>query len=452
MSIPGTHQTCARRLGAAFVCQALSLASQLRAGIRFLDIRCRHYKTGMPIHHAANYQGYWFDKKFQFEDMADPCVLDDCIAFLRAHPRECIIMSIRMELPWYREDAADAAANGGEWFSDCVCKSIEHTRDFWFDPATLGAPERPPPLLGMVRGKIVLVRGFLDNFRATWPDEVRTRARGWQRDGAVLHEQDEYRVYSWSLGAKFNWIAKTSDRARGLNLWYSNFTSGSEGLAPSDVAKAINPRVAGYLDLCRPTSGPDGVGMLAMDFPGDGLIQKVVALNSAPQPPVRTTLWLADEFGGISRPAGEDNHVSILPGRSLGGLEVKYQDGYGLVNLRLFDSTGRVFVPIRQWSDGRYGGGWMCPDFDGDAPVRVNGPINGIQFAKHEKWGIVNARVHLRGKPEEAWEPWLTRAETDATAECVSEPRVLNGAQTVFWLNTWREGGKGIVDGRIAYA
>src|SRR5262245_27175119 len=43
LTIPGTHDTCALHGGDIPKCQAWSLKDQLEAGIRFIDIRCRHF-------------------------------------------------------------------------------------------------------------------------------------------------------------------------------------------------------------------------------------------------------------------------------------------------------------------------------------------------------------------------------------------------------------------------
>src|SRR5688500_16988143 len=44
LSIPGTHDSGARTepVGGTAKCQNLSIADQLTAGVRYLDIRCRH--------------------------------------------------------------------------------------------------------------------------------------------------------------------------------------------------------------------------------------------------------------------------------------------------------------------------------------------------------------------------------------------------------------------------
>ena len=89
LSIPGTHDTCALRNGASFgfaKCQSWSLEDQLEAGIRFIDIRCRHVGDRFHIYHGI------VDQKMTFAK-----VQEVCRTFLKGHPTECIVMSVKEE-------------------------------------------------------------------------------------------------------------------------------------------------------------------------------------------------------------------------------------------------------------------------------------------------------------------------------------------------------------------
>ncbi len=56
LTIPGTHSSMSTGTwGDAFQTQASSLSTQLASGIRALDIRCRHYQNGFPIHERLIY-------------------------------------------------------------------------------------------------------------------------------------------------------------------------------------------------------------------------------------------------------------------------------------------------------------------------------------------------------------------------------------------------------------
>ena len=67
LSIPGTHESCARYGGVAFECQTLTVAEQLDLGIRCFDIRCRHYYDHFPIHHSDTYE------HLDFGEVMDAC-------------------------------------------------------------------------------------------------------------------------------------------------------------------------------------------------------------------------------------------------------------------------------------------------------------------------------------------------------------------------------------------
>lgn len=86
VTMPGTHNTMAIYGGVYAECQTWSLASQLRAGIRFLDIRLRHVKGNLTLHHGVSYQRGHFGH-----------VLEGVVDFLREYPSETVLMRIKEE-------------------------------------------------------------------------------------------------------------------------------------------------------------------------------------------------------------------------------------------------------------------------------------------------------------------------------------------------------------------
>jgi GH18 family chitinase len=101
LTIPGTHESCARvpqyingaynanYTARAFVdCQDSPLLDQLSRGIRYLDIRCRRTQDVFAIHHEGYYMGFNFGAG----------VRDVCIDFLMANPSECIVMQVNMSI------------------------------------------------------------------------------------------------------------------------------------------------------------------------------------------------------------------------------------------------------------------------------------------------------------------------------------------------------------------
>jgi hypothetical protein len=139
-SIPGSHDTMAlhETVYNTAQTQELGLQEQLEAGVRFLDIRCRHVSDGCAIHHGQIYQ------KATLND-----VLTAVSAFLLLNPSETILMSVKDR----------------EWTDEAVTRSFTATfhsyarahPGLFADNALLrdGAPE-----LGSVRGRVVLIRRF----------------------------------------------------------------------------------------------------------------------------------------------------------------------------------------------------------------------------------------------------------------------------------------------------
>ncbi len=136
LSIPGTHESCARfKAGSAGFaqCQNQDLHWQLRAGVRYLDIRCRVYGDIFTIHHGPYYQGMVFGE-----------VLKTCRDFLAAYPTETILMRMQQE---YSDDTAAYKRIFAEYLDVKGWRSLFHL-------------DRSFPTLGEARGKIVLMSGW----------------------------------------------------------------------------------------------------------------------------------------------------------------------------------------------------------------------------------------------------------------------------------------------------
>ncbi|MEO5916656.1 MAG: phosphatidylinositol-specific phospholipase C domain-containing protein [Luteolibacter sp.] len=241
-SIPGTHDSGARYepVSGTAKCQILTIAAQLDAGVRFLDIRCRHQNNLFVIHHGSVYQN------INFSD-----VLNDVIGFLSANPRETVIMSVKEE-----------------YDADNVTRTFEATFDSYVsqNPSKwlLGANV---PTLDAARGKIILFRRFGATSTpkgvdaSNWPDNTSFST------GGTLRVQDSYVVPD--NDAKWASIQAILNEARygGPNTLYVNFSSGyKSGLfgIPSitTVSNNINPRLTTFF-----TANPSGrFGAILMDF------------------------------------------------------------------------------------------------------------------------------------------------------------------------------------------
>ncbi|REC42542.1 phosphatidylinositol diacylglycerol-lyase [Chryseobacterium pennipullorum] len=259
ISIPGTHDSGARKdapvVSGTAKTQDLSIAEQLNAGVRFLDIRCRHIDNSFTIHHGAIYQNLNFDD-----------VLTACYAFLESHPSETIIMSVKEE---------HDPSNNSRTFEKTFDSYVQKNPLKW----NLGTNV---PTLGELRGKIKLLRRFsaetAKGINATsWADNTTFEINN---AGAALKVQDYYKVTN--NDDKWNGISGLLNEARNdsSNRLFINFTSGYKpGIfgIPSipTVSNNINPRLKTFFQ--NNTKGTFGV--MPVDFVNAELSELIVKTN-----------------------------------------------------------------------------------------------------------------------------------------------------------------------------
>jgi len=243
LSLPGTHDTCALHNGFSFgfaKCQSWQLADQLKAGIRFIDIRCRHVGDELLIYHGV------IDQKTTFKK-----VRDVCREFLTQHPSECLVMSVKEE----------STANGDtRSFADTFAASIKNDGRLWRTGAKV-------PSLGSVRGRIVLI------------DRVGTTG-GLPWKNMVLQDK-----YTAPLDRKAKLIRShlmNAIQSNG-NQWYINFCSGTvPGSLITPRTYALQSNEVALKFLRQPRRRPFCLGAIMMDFPGEDLIEAIVESNFAP--------------------------------------------------------------------------------------------------------------------------------------------------------------------------
>ena len=217
-SIPGTHNSAAlfEPIRGTARCQNLSISQQLDAGVRFLDIRCRHVNDAFRINHGP------IDQRQSFAD-----VLAQITKFLDSHTSETVILSVKEE---YQPE------NNARSFEATFASYVARNPARWrLDPTV--------PTLDQARGKIVLLR----RFAATKPQGI--DASNWPDNQAFATEnlrvQDVYKVASndekWS--AIESLLRQTGAAANPpLTL---NFASGVRAL-PFDIPSIT--RVAGDIN------------------------------------------------------------------------------------------------------------------------------------------------------------------------------------------------------------
>jgi 1-phosphatidylinositol phosphodiesterase len=220
------------------ICQDLTIPEQLSAGVRFLDIRCRHYEDAFVIHHGSVYQHMNFDD-----------VLDACSSFLSDNPDECIIMSVKEEY-----DSHNITQTFAETFNDYV----EQDPDLWY--FTTGTPA-----LGDCRGKIVLVRRFsgsigIDAY-SSWSDNTTFTC-------GILRVQDSYKVSSFTNDNKIAAIENLFDEAMvgSSSTFYLNFTSGYKSFLGIPNIPSVAEDVNEWLEDYFSTGISNCYGIVIMDF------------------------------------------------------------------------------------------------------------------------------------------------------------------------------------------
>lgn len=239
MSILGTHETMSRDGNIWVWCQSLSLYVQMSTGIRFFDIRCRHYHDGLPIHHGMYYQNTNFTS----------CI-KEMVSFLESHPSEALLVRVKEE----RENFLNPS---------CCSRSFGHSvwagiqsfpqNKFWLEGYI--------PTMAQARGKIVLLRDFDIDMTLGILYSHLVIADDWQSTG----------------DAKWNNVQSNLNRAinGSSSTMYITYNSASaNGQAPTQIARSMNTRLLSYV---RGHSGR--LGIVAIDYPGPRLIEDIISRN-----------------------------------------------------------------------------------------------------------------------------------------------------------------------------
>lgn len=232
LTIPGTHDSgCRVNLGAART-QTYSIEDQLEAGIRFLDLRCRHIDNLFAIHHGPVYCG------INFGD-----ILQICKNFLSVNSKEVILIRVKEE---YKPE-------------NCTRNFEQTFSEYWDVYKDIMTMTSYIPMLDDVRGKIYVIPNFIyyDGY-------------DWSR--AII--QDEFNVPTvFEIDSKCKKIQEFCDIAKTGNMsnFYINFCSGwGYACWPYSIAKDTN---------FIPMNNTGRLGIVVMDFPGEDAIKHLVDQN-----------------------------------------------------------------------------------------------------------------------------------------------------------------------------
>ncbi|ROL41439.1 hypothetical protein DPX16_6837 [Anabarilius grahami] len=239
ITIPGTHDSLALYGGPAAECQAWSLEDQLKAGIRYFDLRVSGF--GLRIMHGV------ISQHTTFHD-----VFNTIKKFLSKYKTETVLVRVKPVLFLLKSKVPDLVEN-----------VIEND---------ISWVEEEIPKIGEVRGKIVFVQ-----------------KNGFQL-GIPLFETDEHNDYIVTDVITKNekiirHLTEARDEQNRADQVVLNYSSGTGWPKlrllknPKNVASQINPLLYEYLNNESKTNPKPCFGVIAMDFPGLDLIRKIIEFN-----------------------------------------------------------------------------------------------------------------------------------------------------------------------------
>ena len=235
ITIPGTHNSCAFTGGVMAVTQTWSIPLQLRAGLRYFDLRLRRYNKQLRFYHGIMNQCMGFEE-----------VLCEFNAFLKEYPSETIIMAVQEE---YNKCCTETSM--AQLFS-------EYTKAY---EDVIVQYKGKDVLIGDIRGKILFVKAFhilatrITNFNVqndwvvNFPSSIKDKKRKIKRHlNKAIVDVNSTKIYVNYLSGSSDYILVTPEK----NAYQTN---------------KVVFRFKGRL------------GIVLADFPGEELIDHLLAQN-----------------------------------------------------------------------------------------------------------------------------------------------------------------------------
>lgn len=275
ITIPGTHDSCARNVSLGYVmrCQDTTITKQLEDGYRYLDLRVAMDESddGNKIKMVHNFvnchkSGSIFSDYLYFDD-----VCQELYKFLQQNPTETVIVNIKIE------DDEHSVKD----IQKLILGQITSNKDYWYT-------ENEVPTLGDARGRVVLMTRFKDagdtgitGLNVSWskqdnktPSDIPYELSVY--DGYRLWVQDRYK---YSVEDKYEAVVDGLENCEAdENTIFLNFvsTSGDGAVGhPKGYAKALNELLMEY-SLKDDTS----YGVIIVDFGNENLARHIYYTNS----------------------------------------------------------------------------------------------------------------------------------------------------------------------------
>jgi 1-phosphatidylinositol phosphodiesterase len=286
MTIPGTHDSCAESNIPFVRTQYLSIAKQMEAGLRFLDLRCRVHSDGqLYMYHGGipiNLPMYLkLDK-----------VMNEIFTFFEKNnpPTETVLISIN------NDDVKSTLSPAV--FYNAVKKHIEDTPPY-ANGEEKWITSRTTVTLGEARGKCVLLRRYHPDPELEVQDRIGIDLSGWLNnnpdftlntpDGVVVTLQDKWQYsdivpLADLIISKFGFVSNMLQKAAAgsPDEWFLNFSSAvGDPVAKGEIAESHWIAVGAHSDVIGkfvPGMNPTirrkfewGInsryGVIAMDYP-----------------------------------------------------------------------------------------------------------------------------------------------------------------------------------------
>ncbi|KAL2885156.1 1-phosphatidylinositol phosphodiesterase [Ceratocystis lukuohia] len=265
LSIPGTHNSVTDRLrNVAFDydipnrSQNVPLLEQLASGIRYFDITCHYMAIGyLQVYDGKYDTSYFFS--YVLEVMAD---------FLDEHPRETVILRIQKS-----KIRTDIEAFLSYWNKFIIPDNGYRfsRRVYYKSDDTINTV----PTLGEVRGKIFI----LQDFQTTPPGRF-----GLPWDSPSVSNYNPGISSTYFLGLKWadvlaNIKRSSSSCSNKLCITHTTATGKAKPIsvaAGTRYSAGMNRRLGQYLARSKVKC----IGIIALDFPGQNLVDQIVKLNN----------------------------------------------------------------------------------------------------------------------------------------------------------------------------
>ena len=277
MSIPGTHDSCTQNVDMRYIfqCQDASIATQLKYGYRYLDMRLvlekRSGQETLVLKHniaRCKVSDSPFSRTLTLAE-----VLKDVYAFLDEHQSETVIMCMKAE-----NSKDDVAA-----VQKALYEMINQASERWYLKNEI-------PTLGAVRGRIVLATRFDDKLQVGsdrcglyfgWADQGDRTVLTDPTAESVINGRETLCVqdrYNYDVGDKITAIRTCLDSSRAADdTFFLNFTSTSGSGAvghPKEYAKDINLDLYAY-----EWEAGKAYGVVIVDFGPKKIAEKIYGTN-----------------------------------------------------------------------------------------------------------------------------------------------------------------------------